>query len=131
MNIILSAHFDLAHPVPFIKLEEGKIKGLVDNFAGVFAAYQAHRKTEVPLYLTNFEENASFKGAMKVASKLDKENTLVIVVDTTKETDFPPDKQTLILNAYNFDTAILKEKFGERIHFMDGYFEQTEDETWA
>lgn len=69
MQIVLSAHFDFAKPVPFIKLEKGKLLGLIDNFAGVFVAYQAARKTGVPLYLTNFEETG-MKGARKVARNL-------------------------------------------------------------
>jgi hypothetical protein len=56
MNIVLSAHFDLAHPVMSIHLDSEKLTGLVDNFAGVFVSYQASRKTGVPVYFTNYEE---------------------------------------------------------------------------
>lgn len=125
MQIVLSAHFDIARPVPFITLDEGCMKGLVDNFAGVFASWEAHKKTGVPLYLTNFEETG-FKGAREVAKKIDK-NTLVIVVDTTRDAGKFP---AYIGNAYNFDPAPLKKKFAKDIFFMPGYFEETEDETW-
>lgn len=125
MKIALSAHFDIAKPVPFIELSNGKLKGLIDNFTGVFVAYQASRKTGVPLYLTNFEETG-FKGARKVAKGLNKD-ALIIVVDTTRDAGKFP---AYIGNAYNFDTDPLKKKFAKDIFFMPGLFEETEDETW-
>ncbi len=82
MKIILSAHMDLARPVMWIEMDAHNLNGLVDNFAGVFASYQASRKTGTTVYYTNFEE-LEFDGAENLAKTLDKENTLVIVVDTT------------------------------------------------
>lgn len=125
MKIVLSAHFDIKMPVPFIKITNHKLIGLIDNFAGVFAAYQAARKTGVPLYLTNFEETG-FAGAKAVARKL-KKDTLVIVVDTTTDVH---GKAAYVGNAYNIDTEPLKKKFKKQIFFMGGLFEETEDETW-
>jgi len=69
MKIVLSAHFDIAKPVPFLSLEKGQVHGLVDNFAGVFVAYQVARKTGVPVFFTNFEETG-MKGAREVAKEL-------------------------------------------------------------
>ncbi len=69
MQIVLSAHFDIAKPVPFINLADGTMQGLVDNFAGVFAAWEVHQKTGVPLSLTNFEETG-MGGAREVAKQL-------------------------------------------------------------
>ncbi len=129
MKIILSAHFDLAHPVPSVKLGGGKLTGLVDNFAGVFVAYQANRRTNVPVYFTNFEENG-FGGAIDVAKKLDKESTLVIVVDTVKESDLPAGRIASVANVYNIDVQGLKKKFGGKVFFFEELFEPTEDETW-
>ena len=60
-----------------MKLDEGKLLGLVDNFAGVFVAYQVHRKIGTPVYLTNYEE-LDYRGAIDVARRLDKKHTLVI-----------------------------------------------------
>ncbi|OGG23864.1 hypothetical protein A3A79_01525 [Candidatus Gottesmanbacteria bacterium RIFCSPLOWO2_01_FULL_43_11b] len=122
MQIVLSAHFDIAKPVPFIKLDEGKLTGLIDNFAGVFVAYQAARKTGIPLFLTNFEETG-MKGAREVAKKLNKD-TLVIVVDTTRDAK---DKDGYIGNVYNLK---LPKKLPSKLFIMPGYFEETEDETW-
>ena len=129
MQVILSAHFDLAQPVRHMKLADGKLSGLVDNFAGVFAAYQANRRTGVPVYLTNFEENG-FGGAIDVAIKLNKENTLVIVVDTVKVSDLPAGTIASVANVYNVDVQDLKKKFGGKVFFFEELFEPTEDETW-
>lgn len=129
MNIVLSAHFDLARPVLSMKLDEGKLWGLVDNFAGVFVAYQTNRQTNVPVYLTNQEEHG-FGGAIDVAQKLDKKNTLVIVVDTVKESDLPNEKIASVANVYNLDVQGLKKTFGTSVHFFEELFEPTEDETW-
>ncbi len=126
MKIVLSAHFDIARPVPFIELSGGKLRGLIDNFAGVFVAYEATKKTGIPLYLTNFEETG-FKGAHEVAKKL-KKDTLVIVVDTTRDAK---DKDGYIGNVYNFDIKPLQKKFTKNIFFMPGFYEETEDETWV
>lgn len=126
MKIILSAHFDLAKPVKYIKLDKNNMNGLVDNFAGVFASYQASRKTGVDLYLTNSEE-VNLGGAISVAKKIKNEKILVIVVDTC--TNIEKGKDAYIGNAYNFSTDELKNKFSKIIHFRDGYFEPTEDET--
>lgn len=125
MNILLSAHMDLARPVMSIRMDDKNLLGLVDNFAGVFAAYQASRKTGVPVEFTNFEE-LEFDGAEAVAKKLDKD-TLVIVVDTTTE---PTDgKEGYIGNLYGIDVVALQETFGSRIRIREDYFEATEDET--
>jgi hypothetical protein len=51
MQIVLSAHFDIAKPVPYITLENGKLQGLIDNFAGVFVAYEASKKQVFPFTL--------------------------------------------------------------------------------
>ena len=129
MQVVLSAHFDLAQPVRHMKLADGKLSGLVDNFAGVFVAYQANRRIDVPVYFTNFEENG-FGGAIDVAKKLDKENTLVIVVDTVKKSDLPTGTVASIANVYNLDVQGLKNTFGKSVHFFEELFEPTEDETW-
>ncbi|NTU46885.1 hypothetical protein HGA88_04645 [Candidatus Roizmanbacteria bacterium] len=128
MNIVISAHFDLARPVMSIKLDNQQLSGLVDNFAGVFAAYQISRKTGTPVYFTNFEE-LEYDGAIDVATSLDKENTIVIVLDTILEKD-AQGKAATITNAYGIETEKLKEKFADNIHFIDGFFEEKEDETW-
>ncbi len=127
MNIILSAHFDLAHPVMCIRLNSEKLSGLVDNFAGVFASYQVSRKTGVPVYFTNYEE-LDYDGAISVAEKLDKE-TIVIVVDTIKESDISG-KGASIANVYDLDVSGIKETLRESVHYIEGLFEETEDETW-
>lgn len=130
MKIVISAHMDLARPAMYIKLDEKDLLGLVDNFAGVFASYQASRKLGTPVYFTNYEE-LDYDGADAVAKSLDK-NTLVIVVDTILERDIAG-KSVSLTNAYGFDQSILdqlKEKFNDKIHFIDGLFEETEDETW-
>ncbi len=126
MKIIISAHFDLAKPVKYIKLDKQGMTGLIDNFAGVFAAYKASRETGVDLYLTNFEE-VNLGGAIEVAKDIKKEKAIVIVVDTC--TDEVGNKKAYIGNAYNFSTDLLKKKFAKSIYFRDGYFEPTEDET--
>ncbi len=125
MKILLSAHMDLARPVMSIKMDDKNLLGLVDNFAGVFAAYQASRKTGVLVEYTNFEE-LEFDGAEAVAHSLDKD-TLVIVVDTTTE---PTNgKEGYIGNLYGIDIEELKSRFGNRIRIQEDYFEATEDET--
>lgn len=124
MKIILSAHFDLARPVMSIKMDDKNLLGLVDNFAGVFVAYQASRKTGTPVYFTNYEE-LDFDGADNVAQSLDKD-TLVIVVDTTLDAG---DKEAYIGNVYGFSTDHLKKTFSDRVLFKDGMHEETEDET--
>lgn len=126
MKIVISAHFDVAKPVSYIKLSDKNLLGLVDNFAGIFAAYDASRKTGTPIYLTNFEEAPGYLGACKVADLLGKE-TLVIVVDVVTDAE---DKAAYIGNAYGVDVARLKKDFQDRVFFMDGLFEETEDETW-
>lgn len=125
MNIILSAHMDLARPVTSIRMDEKNLLGLVDNFVGVFAAYQASRATGVPVEFTNFEE-LEFDGAEAVAKKLDKD-TLVVVVDTTTE---PTDgKDGYIGNLYGIDVKALQKEFGNRIRIREDSFEATKDET--
>jgi len=125
MKIVLSTHFDLARPVMFIHMDDKKLNGLVDNFAGVFASYQASRKTGVSVYFTNYEE-LEFDGADAVAKKLDND-TLVIVVDTTTDAE---DKDAYIGNVYGIDTKELKEKFADLVLFKDGMYEETEDESY-
>ena len=44
MNVVISAHMDLARPAMFIKMDEKNLLGLVDNFAGVFASYSVSGK---------------------------------------------------------------------------------------
>jgi hypothetical protein len=126
MKGIISSHFDIAKPVKFIKVDKEGMTGIVDNFAGVFAAYKASRKTGVELYLTNFEEK-NLGGASAVSKIIKKEKAVVIVVDVC--TDDVKGKKAYIGNAYNFPTEGLKKKFGKDIFFRDGYFEPTEDET--
>ena len=72
MRIVISAHFDLARPVMSINMDDKNILGLVDNFAGMFVAYQASRKTGIPVYFTNYEE-LEFDGAQEVAKSLSKD----------------------------------------------------------
>ena len=129
MKIVISAHMDLARPTMSIYLDDKKLSGLLDNFTGVFISYQTSRKTGTPVYFTNYEE-LDYDGADAVAKSIDK-NTLVIVVDTILEKDIKG-KQASITNAYGIDSEWqeLKEKFKDRIHFIDGKFEETEDETW-
>lgn len=124
MKIVISAHFDLARPVMSINMDDKNLFGLVDNFAGVFVAYQASRRTGIPVYFTNFEE-LEFDGAEDVARLLNKD-TLVIVVDTTMDAE---DKPAYMGNVYGFSTDPLKKLFSDRIFFKDGMFEETEDET--
>ena len=124
MQIVISAHFDLARPVMSINMDDKNLLGLVDNFAGVFVAYQASRKTGIPVYFTNFEE-LEFDGAENVAKSLEKD-TLVIVVDTTMDAEGKP---AYIGNVYGFATDQLKKLFEDKIFFKDGMFEETEDET--
>lgn len=128
MNVLISAHFDLSHPVMSIKMDDKKIDGLVDNFAGVFTAYQVSRKTGIPVYFTNFEE-LEFDGAIDVAKSLPKDDTLVIVIDTILEDD-ANGKKAVIANTYGISVEPLKEKLQEHVHFINGFFEEEEDETW-
>jgi len=121
---------DLARPAMYIKVDEKNLVGLVDNFAGVFASYQASRKMGTPVYLTNYEE-LDYDGADTVAKSLDKD-TLVIVVDTILEKDIDG-KAVSITNSYGLSPEVwpqLKKDFEGKIHFIDGLFEETEDETW-
>ena len=127
MQVIMSAHFDIARPVMSINLDGEKLEGLVDNLAGVFVAYQASRKTGVPVYFTNFEE-LEYDGAEAVANKLDPKNTIVVVVDTIKFSDakgFPAS----VANVYDLDLSELKKSLGHKVDFIDEPFEPTEDET--
>lgn len=124
MKIVISAHFDIARPVMSIKMDRQNLMGLVDNFSGVFVAYQASRRTGAPVYFTNFEE-LEFDGAEDVAKSLDKD-TMVIVVDTTMDAE---GKNAYMGNAYGFSTEPLKRIFSDKITFKDGMFEETEDET--
>lgn len=124
MKVVISAHFDIARPVMSIEMDKENLLGLVDNFAGVFTAYQAGRKTGAKIYFTNYEE-LEFDGADHVAKTLDKD-TLVIVVDTTMDAE---DKDAYIGNTYGISTEELKDKYESRIMFKDGMFEETEDET--
>ncbi|HEV2339350.1 MAG TPA: hypothetical protein VGT05_01125 [Patescibacteria group bacterium] len=126
MKVIISAHMDLAEKVMAIKMDDKTLLGLVDNFAGVFAAYQASRKTGVEVYFTNFEELPTFDGADAIAPKLDKD-ALIIVVDTTIDAE---DKDAYIGNAYGIDAELLKPQFKDRVLFKDGFWEPTEDETF-
>lgn len=130
MKVIISAHIDLARPAMYIKMDDKNLLGLVDNFAGVFASYQASRKTGVPVYFTNYEE-LDYDGADTVAKSLDKD-TIVFVVDSILEKDIAG-KNVSLTNAYGIDKEDLerlKKQFGSKIHFIDGLFEETEDETW-
>src|SRR5258708_28741689 len=126
MKIILSAHMDLARPVMWIEMDTHNLNGLVDNFAGVFASYQASRKTGATVYYTNFEE-LEFDGAENLAKALDKENTLVIVVDTT--TELTEGKEGYIGNLYNIDVEDLKKNFEERVRIVKKNFKEKEDKT--
>ena len=116
---------DLARPVMSIRMDGKSLLGLIDNFAGVFASYQASRKTGIPVEYTNFEE-LEFDGAESIAKGLDKE-TLVIVVDTTTESS--NGREGYIGNIYGINTEELIKKFGHRIRISKNYFEPTEDET--
>jgi len=129
MKIAISAHIDIARPVMSINLDDKKLSGLIDNFAGVFVSYQTSRKTKVPVYFTNYEE-LDYDGAQAVAKAIDKD-TLVIVVDTILQKDVK-NKKASIANAYGigYEWPALKKKFKNKIHFIDGLFEETEDETW-
>lgn len=103
------------------------MSGLIDNFAGVFAAYKAAKETGIPLYLTNFEE-VNLGGANQVAKDNKDKDSLMIVVDTCTDAQ---DKKAYIGNAYYVDTRPLKEEFEKEIFFMDGFYEPKEDETAA
>ncbi|MDO8503522.1 MAG: hypothetical protein Q7S60_02425 [bacterium] len=127
MKIIISAHFDVARPVMSILMDKQKISGLIDNLAGLFAAYEAGRKTGVPVYFTNFEE-MGYEGAKSVAKGLDKKDTLVIVVDTCTDVK---GKAAYIGNAYHLKTGGLKKEFKGKILFKDGLFEEDMDETYV
>lgn len=105
-------------------MDSKNLLGLVDNFAGVFVAYQTSKKTGTPVYFTNYEE-LEFDGAEDVAKSLDKD-TLVIVVDTTMDAE---NKASYMGNVYGFETEPLKKIFSDKIMFKDGMFEETEDET--
>lgn len=120
---------DLARPVMSIKMDDKNLIGLVDNFVGVFASYQASRKTGVIVHFTNYEE-LDYDGADFVAKSLDKD-TIVLVVDTILESDING-KSASITNSYGLEPYWdeLKEKFSNDIHFIDGFFEEKEDETW-
>ena len=128
MNIVISAHFDLARPVMSIKMDNQKLLGLVDNFAGLFVAYQVSRKIGTTVYFTNYEE-LEYDGAIDVAKSLDKSNTFIIVIDTILEEDIKG-KMVSITNAYGFETKALKKAFKDKVYFIDGYFEEEEDETY-
>jgi putative aminopeptidase FrvX len=129
MKIIISAHMDLARPVMSIKMDDKNLVGLVDNFAGVFASYQASRRTGVSVQFTNYEE-LDYDGADTVAKQLDKD-TIVFVVDTILEKDVKG-KLVSITNAYGLGAYWdeMKKEFGNNVCFIDGFFEQKEDETW-
>lgn len=120
---------DLARPVMSIKMDANNLEGLVDNFAGVFVAYEASRKTRIPVYFTNYEE-LDYDGAEAVANSVSKD-ALVIVVDTILEGD-THGKKASITNGYGIENYLveLKSRFQTDIHFIDGLFEETEDETW-
>jgi len=128
MDIVISAHFDLARPVMSIKMDNQKLLGLVDNFAGLFVAYQVSRQTGKTVYYTNYEE-LECDGAISVAKLLDNSTTFVIVIDTILERDIKG-KAISITNAYGFDTKPLKKAFRDKVYFIDGYFEETDDETY-
>ncbi|NTU46146.1 hypothetical protein HGA88_00820 [Candidatus Roizmanbacteria bacterium] len=128
MNVVLSTHFDLARPVMFMELQNQMLCGLIDNFAGVFVSYEVHKRTDAPVYLTNFEE-LEFDGADTVAQKLEKD-TIVIVVDTITRSDMSAQSIATLTNQYGLERFKLKESFGEKLHFIDGLFEEKEDETW-
>ena len=125
MEVVVSAHFDIARPVMSIQIDKENLSGIVDNFAGVFTSYQASRKLGTKVYLTNYEE-LEYDGAESVAKTLEKD-TLVIVVDTTTDAE---EKDAYIGNVYGFTTEKLKEKFAEKILFKEGFYEEKEDETW-
>ena len=127
MKVVISTHFDIAHPVMFIKMGENKLNGLVDNFAGVFTSYTAGRNKNIPVYFTNYEE-LDYDGAIDVATKIDKE-TFVIVVDTVKETDLHGETAS-IANIYNFDINLIKQKLSGKVYYFDTPFEPKEDETF-
>ncbi len=128
MNIVISAHFDLARPVMSIKMDGEKLWGLVDNFAGVFVAYQVSRKIGTTVYYTNYEE-LEYDGAIDVAKSLDNSDTFIVVIDTILEKNIKG-KPISITNAYGFDIKALKKRFKNKVCFIDGYFEKTEDETY-
>lgn len=116
---------DLARPVMSIKMDDKSLLGLVDNFAGIFASYQASRKTGVPVVYTNFEE-LEYDGAEDVARSLDKD-TLVIVVDTT--TELTDGKEGYIGNLYGINIEELRKEFDNRVRIREDHFEAKEDET--
>jgi hypothetical protein len=106
MNVVISAHFDLARPVMSIKMDKQKLLGLVDNFAGLFVAYQVSRKIGTTVYYTNYEE-LECDGAIDVAKSLDKSNTFVIVIDTILEKEIKG-KPVSIANTYGINVKDLK-----------------------
>ena len=109
-------------------MDQQKLLGLVDNFAGLFVAYQVSRQTGKTVYYTNYEE-LEFDGAISVAKSLERPDTLVIVIDTILEREIKG-KAVSITNVYGFDPKPLKRAFKDKVHFIDGYFEETEDETY-
>lgn len=111
-----------------IRLSSEGLAGLVDNFAGMFVSYAVSRKSNTPVYFTNFEET-TFDGAISVASGLPSD-TLVIVVDTVKDSD-AFGKAGVIGNNYLLNTVDLKKKFSDQIYFYDEPFEPDMDETWV
>lgn len=124
MKVALSTHFDLSHPVMYMRLNPAGLHGLVDNFAGVFVSYNASRETGVELYLTNYEE-IDYDGAIEVAKTLPKE-IFVIVVDTVTEVR----KDAYIGNVYGLDVKPFISRFADQIEFRSEHFEETEDETF-
>ena len=72
-------------------MDNQKLLGLVDNFAGLFVAYQVSRKIGTTVYYTNYEE-LNYDGAIHVAKSLDKLNTFVIVIDTILEKEIKKPK---------------------------------------
>jgi putative aminopeptidase FrvX len=129
MNIVISAHFDLARPVMFIKMDNQKLLGLVDNFAGLFVAYQVSRKIGTTVYYTNYEE-LDYDGAIDVAKSLDKSNTFVVVIDTIQENETKKGKQVSIANAYGINRKELKKKFKKEVDFIGGNSGYDENETY-
>src|SRR5579863_9434863 len=118
MNIVISAHFDLARPVMSIKMDNQKLLGLVDNFAGLFVAYQVSRKIGTTVYYTNYEE-LDYDGAIHVAKSLDKSNTFIVVIDTILEKE-TKGKPVSIANAYGINVKDMKKKFKKKVDFIDG-----------
>jgi len=110
----------------YLKMDKNSLKGLLDNSAGIIVAYEAAKKTDTPIFFTNYEE-LDYDGAIEVAKKL-ANDTLVIVIDTILKSNVDQ-KIASITNAYNVDLKPLKDKLADKIHFIDGFFEEKEDET--